>query len=530
MIVVKNLSIETRKGRRLVENLSFTLNPGDKLAVIGEEGNGKSTILKAVVNPDLISDYCIVSGDINTNNATIGYLEQKLDFKWGYSYVMDYFLKDTFDGEPNYENYNLINQIKIIFKNLGLNPDYLDDDMAIKNLSGGEQVKLQLAKLMLTKPDILLLDEPTNDLDIQTLEKLEQFINSTQCPVMYISHDETLLENTATAILHIEQLIRKTKPKHTLKKCSYAEYISDRRRLIDHQTQVAYSERREKEKKEETLRQIKQKVENALASSKKNPSAGRIIAKKMANIKAQERRNEDEELTEIPDVEEAINLIIDPTITIPSQKRVLEFRRDSLTAGEKVLSQDLVLDIIGPEKIAIVGNNGCGKTTLLRTLLEELKNVPGLSVGYFSQNYSEVLDYYQPAYEQLYSDGGLNPMTLLGSLKFTPEEMQHYVKDLSEGQKAKICLMKLIVDKNNVLVLDEPTRNLSPLSNPIIREILKEYRGAIITVSHDRKFIKEICDSVYVLSKNGLKKTHLEHERVIESKHNVLSNNDNITI
>ena len=517
MIVVKNLSIETRKGRKLVENLSFTLNPGDKLAVIGEEGNGKSTILKAIVNPNLISDYCIMSGNINTNNATIGYLEQKLDFRWGYSYVVDYFLKDSFDDEFNYENYNLINQIKIIFKNLGLNPDYLDEDMEIRNLSGGEQVKLQLAKLMLTKPDVIFLDEPTNDLDIHTLEKLEDFINSTQVPVMYISHDETLLENTATAILHIEQLMRKTKPKHTLKKGSYTEYISDRRRSIDHQTQVAYSERREKDKKEETLRQIKQKVENALASSKKNPSAGRIIAKKMANIKAQERRNDNEELTEVPDVEEAINLIVDPTITVPSQKRVLEFRRSALKAGDKTLSQNIALDVVGPEKIAIVGNNGCGKTTLLRTLLEELRKVPGINVGYFSQNYSEVLDYNQPAYEQLYADGGLNPMTLLGSLKFTAEEMQHCIKDLSEGQKAKICLMKLIVDKNNVLVLDEPTRNLSPLSNPIIREILKEYNGAIITVSHDRKFIKEICDSVYVLSKSGLKKMGLEHSQKLNT-------------
>ena len=507
MISVKNLNIETLKGRKLVENLSFVVNDGDKLAIIGEEGNGKSTILKAIINPNLISDYCSVTGEVNTNNSTIGYLEQKLSHGWASYSVMDYFLKSDVNADYEHENYNLINEIKVIFKNLGLNPNYLDSDMLIGNLSGGEQVKLQLSKLILEKPDVLLLDEPTNDLDISTLEKLEGFINSSDVPVVYISHDETLLENTATTILHIEQLIRKTKPKHTLKKCTYSEYVDERKRSMAHQAQIAYSERREKEKKEETLRQIKQKVENALASSKKNPSAGRIIAKKMANIKAQERRNEGE-LTEIPNVEEAIKLVVDPSITIPAQKRVLNFQRDNLMVGDRVLSRNLELNVVGPEKIAIVGDNGAGKTTLLRTLLNELKTVHGLNVGYFSQNYAEVLDYDQPAYEQLYSSNGINPMTLLGSLKFTTDEMLHNVRELSEGQKAKICLMKLIVDKNNVLVLDEPTRNLSPLSSPVIREMLKQYNGAIITVSHDRKFISEICDKVYRISENGLKRAN----------------------
>ena len=145
-----------------------------------------------------------------------------------------------------------------------------------------------------------------------------------------------------------------------------------------------------------------------------------------------------------------------------------------------------------------------GKTFVSVGLCLALEN-KGLKVGYFSQNYAECLDYDSPVMEELQSSSrDFNPRTLLGSLKFTREEMLHNVRDLSEGQKAKVLLMKMIIEGNNVLVMDEPTRNLSPLSNPVIRRMLNEYKGAIITISHDRKFISEVCDKVYTLDKNGL--------------------------
>lgn len=162
----------------------------------------------------------------------------------------------------------------------GLDKKILEDNTLIKNLSGGEQVKLQMVKILCKNPTVLLLDEPTNDLDINTLEWLENFIKSSELPIIFISHDETLLENCANRILHIEQLMKKVKPKFTLAKCSYDEYVDSRRRGIEKQTQIAYNERREKAKQEEILRQIKQKVENSLNASKKDPSNGRIVAKK----------------------------------------------------------------------------------------------------------------------------------------------------------------------------------------------------------------------------------------------------------
>lgn len=495
MIRTDKLSIETLKGRKLIENLSFSLNEGDKLAIIGEEGNGKSTLLKAIYDKNLVEDYCRINGSIVKTGDIIGYLEQKLDTEWNNYVVLDYFLKDTPDGEINYEMYNQFLDIKNSLKNYDLNSNYIEEDMPIKFLSGGEKVKLQLAKLSISNYDAYFLDEPTNDLDIETLEKLEQFMLSTNKPIVFISHDEILLENVANRILHIEQLIKKTKPKFTLEKCSYREYVESRERSIQHQTQVAYSQRRDKEKKEEILRQIKQKVENALVEAKKDPSSGRIIAKKMANIKAQERKNENEELVEIPEVEESIKLIADKSITIPKQKRILELSIPELYAGNTLLAKNVNLNCIGPERIAIVGENGCGKSTLIKRILLELNEVPGLKVGYFSQEYSENLNFKSTPVEELGNvTSSFNPRTLLGSLKFTRDEMEHNIENLSEGQKAKILLMKMIAEKNNVLVMDEPTRNLSPLSNPVIRKMLKmnimgQLSQFLTTVNSFKKYV-----------------------------------------
>ena len=522
MLKLQNVSIETIKGRKLIEDLSFSLNKEDRLAIIGEEGNGKSTLLKAIYDKDLISSYCNVQGTIDTRGEILGYLEQKLSNNWGAFTILDYFLKENPSSEDDYAVYEYFDKIEKKLTEFGLDKKILEDNTLIKNLSGGEQVKLQMVKILCKNPTVLLLDEPTNDLDINTLEWLENFIKSSELPIIFISHDETLLENCANRILHIEQLMKKSKPKFTLVKCSYDEYIDSRRRGIEKQTQIAYNERREKAKQEEILRQIKQKVENSLNASKKDPSNGRIVAKKMANIKAQEKKLQDEELTEIPEVEEAINLIVDKNIVVPNQKKVIDVNIKELKVGGKKLSQNIEFKIFGPQKVAITGNNGCGKTTFLKTILPVLQNTSGLKIGYFSQNYSENLNYSATPVEELQeANSKLNPRTLLGCLKFTREEMEHKISDLSEGQKAKILITKLIVQKNNVLVLDEPTRNLSPLSNPIIRGVLKKFNGVIITVSHDRKFINEICNEVYNLDKEGLKKIELKKKNFIENNEEV---------
>lgn len=504
MIKVDKLSLETLKGRALIEDLSFVLNFGDKLAIIGEEGNGKSSLLKAIYDKSLIEDYCLVNGVV-ANAKSIGYLEQKLSSEWDNFSVLDYFLKATPKSVEDYDVFSRMHILEKLFIEYELNLDYLENQMLIKNLSGGEKVKLQLIKLLFNDYDAFFLDEPTNDLDIETLEKLESFMKSRKEPIMFISHDETLLENVANQILHIEQLVGKSKPKWTLKKSSYSDYVNERSRELSHQTQMAYSQKREREKRDEVLRQIKQKVEHQIKMCRRDPSTGRILVKKMANIKAQERRFENEETIEVPDVEEAIKFVIDKSIFLPSKKRVVEIDNESISVGDRVLVKNMSLTVFGCEKIAIVGKNGVGKTTFLRFLINKLNDVSNIKVGYFSQNYADNLDYNLSPIDVIKeANRGLNARTILGSLKFTKEEVEHKIRDLSEGQKAKILLLKLIVEKNNVLVLDEPTRNLSPLSNPVIRKMLGDFNGVIIAVSHDRKFISEVCNKTYLLTKDGL--------------------------
>ena len=174
----------------------------------------------------------------------------------------------------------------------------------------------------------------------------------------------------------------------------------------------------------------------------------------------------------------------------------------------RCLVTNISLSIRGPEHICIIGKNGCGKTTLLRKIAEELLNRTDIKASYMPQNYEELLDMTQTPIEFLCTIGDKDEIskirTYLGSMKYTADEMSHSIADLSGGQKAKILLLKMSMAGSNVLILDEPTRNFSPLSNPVIRQMLKSFKGAIISVSHDRKYIEEVADKVYELTELGL--------------------------
>ena len=195
---------------------------------------------------------------------------------------------------------------------------------------------------------------------------------------------------------------------------------------------------------------------------------------------------------------------------VPGGKTVLDFSLNELTAEKAVLAKNIRLFVSGNEKICITGKNGAGKTTLLKIIAGELLERTDIQAAYMPQNYDELLCGSLTPVAFLCKTGDKNEITkvrtFLGSVKFTADEMSHATSELSGGQKAKLYFLKMILDENNVLILDEPTRNFSPLSNPVIRDILKAFRGAIISVPHDRKFIREVCTSVYELTKDGLVK------------------------
>ena len=499
MLELKDLNLTLKRDdRTLAEDFSFTLGRGDKAVLIGEEGNGKSTLLKAVYDRRLIEDYCSFSGEV-TAHGKMAYLPQMMGEEEKKRSVADYF-----DGAEPYRHADLLAR-------LGLAQEFLYSPQRMGTLSGGEKVKTQLCRLMMEEPDILLLDEPTNDLDIGTLRWLEAFLRDTKMPVLYISHDETLIERTANVIIHMEQLIRKTRCRITVTRMGYREYLAYRRNSFDHQDQVAKKQREDYDKQMRRWRQIHDRVEHEQRSlSRQDPHGGRLLKKKMHSVQSTGKRLERqaEDFLDFSEEEEAILTRFDPSVSLPSGKTVLDFTLDALRAGDRVLARGLRLHVSGGSIVGITGPNGAGKSTLLKTLWEELQLRRDITAAYMPQDYGEVLDLNQTPLEHLEAVYVKEDLTrarsCLGSMRFTHEEMTGKIARLSGGQRAKLLFLDMVLRKANVLLLDEPTRNFSPLSAPVVRAALREFGGSIISVSHDRKYLAEVCDEVYELRPDGL--------------------------
>lgn len=500
MFEVNNLNIKV-EDRYLIKDLSFVLNKGDKLAIIGEEGNGKTTLLKSLLG---ICDYANIEGNINFKGNRIGYLEQTISKENLEKQVSDFLFVNEFDY------YEKVNDFYKYLNKINLDDTILNQP--ISTLSGGEKVKISILKLLLDNPDILFLDEPTNDLDIETLEWLEKFINTTDKPIIYVSHDEVLLSNTANMVLHLEQIRKKTCARCTLLKVDYDTYIESRLRGINKQTQIAKKEKRDFKKHQEKLNKVMQKVEYQQNTiSRSDPHGARLLKKKMHALKSQERKLDDTVLTEIPDIEEAINFFFED-VEVPKTKMILSLALKELKVQDKVLAKNINLDIIGNKHLCIIGKNGVGKSTLIKLIYNELKDREDLNVGYMPQAYDDILNNYENVLDFICPNADKESLTqarmYLGNMKFTSEEMTGKISNLSNGTKAKLFLMKLVLDKCNVLILDEPTRNVSPLSNPIIRKVLREFKGTIISISHDRKYLAEVVDELYTLTPTGFNKVN----------------------
>ena len=507
MLQVRKLHIAMKKDlRELVRDFTFALNPGDKAAIIGEEGNGKSTLLKLIYDENLVEGYVEWSGAIQKDGMILGYLSQELpeedrdktayEFCCGEEAFLDSSPKEVADAAAK----------------LRFPADLFYSDRKMGTFSGGEKVKLRMALLTLRRPDCYLLDEPSNDLDIETLEWLESFIRECPQPVLYISHDEMLLENTANVIIHLEQLRRKTLPRYTVARMGYRRYVEERLSKFAHQEQVAKKEREEERKRQEKLRKIEQKVQHQLdnIAYSDRDHVGKMLKKKMKSVKSMEHRfdREREDMTEFPDSEEAILVGFGPDTAVPGGKTVVDFTLPRLEAGGELLARNIRLYVRGAEHVCIIGNNGAGKTTLLRQIAGELLPRRDLKAAYMPQDYGETVDQGQTPVEFLAKSGEKEELTrvktYLGSMKYTPEEQGHSIAELSGGQKAKLFFLKMILDGANVLVLDEPTRNFSPLSGPVIRGILRDFPGCIISVSHDRRYIGEACGTLYRMTPGGL--------------------------
>ncbi len=507
MFQVKNLTVTHKKDlTTLIEGLSFTLSPGDRAAVIGEEGNGKSTLLRLLYDPASVEPYAEWSGEIVNQGLRKGFLAQELSPDelalpvWAFC-----------QGVPAFEGADP-KPLDRAARQVGLDAGLFWDDRPMSTLSGGERVKLRLALLLLDEPDVLLLDEPSNDLDVATLGWLEGFLLGCKVPVLYISHDEPLLEHTANVIIHLERLRRRTAPRCTVARTGYVQYVEQRAAGFARQEQNARKERAEFDAKLDKFRQIRNKVEHQQAViTRQDPHGGRLLKKKMHAVQSMGRRfeRERENMTALPEWEEAILTAFNGAKSaLPTGKTVLRLDLPELAAGCRTLARSVRLWVDGPEHLGIVGANGAGKSTLLKLAAETLLSREDIRAAYMPQNYNELLLEDKTPVELLAPSGHKDDITrartLLGSMKYKAEEMEHPAAALSGGQRAKLLFLSMVLNGANVLVLDEPTRNFSPLSAPVIRQVLAQFPGAIISVSHDRLYLEQVCTRVLELGPEGL--------------------------
>lgn len=501
MYNIKNLNIYLEKDLRwLIKDFNLSFTKDDKVAIIGEEGNGKSTLFKVITNRKSVEKYASVSCEILFSDLKIGYLSQEVEKENLEKYTFDYFYDKVGDDFDYNTLYTLLTKFE-------LEDYFFEKNVKIQSLSGGERVKYLLLCLLLNEPEIMLLDEPSNNLDTDALEWLEDFIKASKLPILFITHDATLAANCSTMIVHFEQLKRKKEFSYRVERLDYREYLEKRQDEWIQSEKKAKKEQQLFKEKEQRHREIYHKVRTAMNQEVRNPKAAKNLKDKMRSLKSQEKRLEKEKnnLLQKQDYEEQI-LLKFPKLEVVKGKNILNLTISDLSIEEKNLLTNSHFEVKSGEKVFITGKNGSGKTTLLKSLIEKLY-ASNINFGYMPQDYETIFEKYKTPLDFL-EDGDVPTSqiyTYLGSVNFLFEEMKHDIGNLSGGQKAKLYLTKLILNNNEILLLDEPTRNLSIMSTKALIRELKNFEGSIVAISHDRTFVEEVATKVYKIENKKLK-------------------------
>lgn len=483
MLQIKNLNIFHKKDcKYIIKNLDFVVNKSDKVCIIGDEGTGKSTLLKWLKNPLSDLEYVKIDATVVNDFKKVAYLPQFIEEKYLDLSISDYLFTDDTD-------YNNIYSIASKF-------EFNIDDKKLNELSGGNLVKVQLIKLLSENPDLLLLDEPSNNLDLETLIWFENFLKNTDKTIIFVSHDEDLLKSVAMKIIHLELVKKRNEAKASFESISYEQYLEKRENNYLYDFKIATRQRKEYKEKIDKLYKIKAKVNKAQFKS-----ASMYEKKKMLNILAVEKRFEKEKsnFVAIPEKDKIISFDFEIDENLNKVKNIFYISTEKLELNHGVVLKNLNINILFDSKIGFIGKNGIGKSTFLKYIYDNIKNKSGIKVGFMPQNYEEKLDYNLTIEEYFKNFNETKLKSFLSNMNFTREEMTRKIKDLSGGQKAKLILLELSFEKCNVLILDEPSRNLSPLSGPVLRKVFRYFKGCIISVSHDRSFLDEVCDEIIEL-------------------------------
>ena len=512
MISAEQLTVEFG-GFTLFDSISFLINPKDRIALVGKNGAGKTTLLSIFAGEQTPSSGRIVK----SSDVTIGYLPQQL-LPAGHLTVMEetetafkeiqqlqqsidqltYALEHRTDHQSD-EYHHLIEQMTHETEQLhiigggnylaeaektlmGLGFMRTDFDRHVDEFSGGWRMRIELAKILLRKPDLLLLDEPTNHLDIESIQWLENFLSSQAHAVLLVSHDRAFLDNVSNRTIelslgHIHDY-----------RVSYSKYIGLRKEQLEQQQRAYENQQKMIQDTEDFIDRFRSK------------------ATKAVQVQSRIKQLDKLERIEVEEIDTSrLNLKFPPAPrsgTLP-----LEIEHLTKTYGEKTILHDIGLILHRGEKVAFVGKNGEGKTTLVKCIMSEtdysglLRLGHNVKIGYFAQNQAALLDENKTVFQTIddvaVGDIRTKIRDILGAFMFGGEAADKKVKVLSGGERSRLAMIRLLLEPVNLLILDEPTNHLDIPSKDVLKSAIKAFDGTVIVVSHDREFLDGLVTKVY---------------------------------
>ena len=520
MISVNNLSLYFG-GQDVFKNISFMVNKGDKIGLVGKNGAGKSTLLNLLSN-NLTPNQ---GGVAIPNGLILGYLTQDLDFEDGrtvieeaqtaFSYLND--IKDRLvivnkeiNERTDYETDSYLelisefhdlderyrmsggndmqSEISQVLSGLGFTQ--YDYERQTTEFSGGWRMRIELAKILLQKPDVLLLDEPTNHLDIESIIWLEQWLKKFTGAIVLVSHDRLFLDSVSNRTIEISFA------KINDYKAKYTKYLDLRKDRIEKQIQA-------KKNQDKFIAETKVLI-NKFRAKKNKAAFAQTLITKLSRLEIIHVEKEDVG---------RMQFRFPPAPH--SGKLSLTIKEASKSYDDLDVLDGINLEIIKGEKIAFVGKNGEGKSTLAKMIVGEI-DFEGLielghqvKMGYYAQNQADFLDeeltVLQTIENAVTEHTKANVRTVLGSFLFSNDDVSKKVKVLSGGERARVALCKLLLEPYNLLVMDEPTNHLDITSKELLKKALMDYDGSLIVVSHDREFLQGLTQKVYEFKEKNIK-------------------------
>ena len=512
MVGINELTVNFGE-RYLFNKVSFLINKQDRIGLVGKNGAGKSTMLKIIAGENQAD-----GGNVSTPaDFTFGYLPQDMDFSHGKTVLEE--TKSVFkevnqinakiddinhqlETRTDYEtdaymdllnHLNEYNQrlsmiggftvdadVETILKGLGFTPK--DFVRQTNEFSGGWRMRIELAKILLTKSDLLLLDEPTNHLDIESIQWLEDFLKVYPGAVVLISHDKAFLDHVTTRTIEISL------GKIYDYKTYYSKYLEQRQERREQQMAAFTNQQKQIADTEKFIERFRSKASKAIQ-----------VQSRVKQLDKIDRIEIDEEDTA------SMRFYFPPAPR--SGKVVVEAHHVGKSFGDKKVFDDANFYIESGKKIAFVGKNGEGKTTMTKIIVGELEHEGELKIGhnvklsYFAQNQAEELDKELTVFEAIdkcaHGEIRKQVRNLLGAFMFGGEEADKKIKVLSGGERARVALCKLMLEPVNLLVLDEPTNHLDIRSKEVLKNALKRYDGTLVVISHDRDFLDGLVEEMY---------------------------------